>query len=246
MNLHLRALAALCLLAAAPRARAEEPTWTNAAELYVLGAGLSGTMGIGPAEVKVAATFDQILSNLEFGAMVNYRGEGPTFAVGADVMYTALGTSIESPTGRREAKIEAKEWLATVAASWRVTRRFEVLAGVRLTSLTNALILTDPASAERRTELTKTWLDPIVGINVRLPIGAKWSLQGYMDVGGFGAGSDFTYLVQARVNWQASKVLRLGLGYRVLYQNYESGDGLDAFKWNVTTQGPIVALGAKF
>ena len=87
-----------------------------------LGAGLSGTMGIGPADVKVAATFDQILSNLEAGIMVNYRGESPTFAVGADVMYTALGTSVEGPTGRREAKIEAKEWLATVAASWRVTR----------------------------------------------------------------------------------------------------------------------------
>ncbi len=244
-----RRLAAALLsavLVPAAAARAEDPKWTNAAELYVLGAGLSGTMGIGPAEVKVAATFDQILSNLEFGAMVNYRGESPTFAVEADVMYTALGTSLEGLAGRREAKIEAKEWLVTLNAGWRVSRGFEVLAGLRLTSLTNALVLTDPANVEHRTELTKTWVDPVLGMRVRLPLGTKWSVEGYGDVGGFGAGSDFTFLGQLRLNWQASKLVRLGIGYRVLYQDYESGDGVDAFKWNVTTQGPLVALGAKF
>lgn len=236
----------LFLVLLAPTVRAEEPVWTNTAELYVLGAGLSGTMGIGPAEVKVAATFDQILSNLEFGAMVNYRGESPTFAVGADVMYTALGATTDGPTGRREAKVEAKEWLATVAASWRITRGFEVLGGARLTSLKNALILTDPSNAERRIELTKTWIDPILGMRARLPIGEKWSVEGYADIGGFGAASSFTYLAQARVNWQASRVVRLGLAYRVLYQDYATGSGADAFKWNVTTQGPLVALGARF
>lgn len=237
---------AVCALAAAPRARAEDAPWTNTAELYVLGAGLSGTMGIGPAEVKVSATFDQILSNLEFGAMANYRGESRTFAVGADVMYTSLGATTEGPTGRREAKVEAKEWLATVAASWRVSRGFEVLGGARLTSLTNALVLTDPAGVERRVELTKTWVDPILGMRARLPVGKKWSLEGYGDVGGFGAASSFTYLVQARVSWQASRVVRLGLAYRVLYQDYETGSGLEAFTWKVTTQGPLVALGVKF
>lgn len=228
-----------------PTARAEEPAWTNTAELYVLGAGLSGTMAIGPAELKVAATFDQILSNLEFGAMAKYRGESRTFAVGADVMYTSLGATTEDMTGRR-AKVEAKEWLATVGASWRITRGFEALGGVRLTSLTNALILTDPSGTEGRVELTKTWVDPLLGMRARLLIGEKWSLVGYGDVGGFGVGSDFTFLVEGRVSWQASRVLRVSLAYRLLYQDYESGSGLDFFKWNVTMQGPVVALGARF
>jgi hypothetical protein len=95
-------------------------------------------------------------------------------------------------------------------------------------------------------ELTKTWVDPILGMRGRLPIGEKWSLEGYGDVGGFGVGSDFTFLVQARVSWQASRVLRVGLAYRVLYQDYETGSGLERFKWNVTTQGPLLALGMRF
>jgi hypothetical protein len=227
-------------------ARAEDPAWTNTAELYVLGAGLSGTMGVGPVELKVSATFDQILSNLEFGAMANYRGESRTFAIGADVMYTSLGTTVDSPSGRREAKVEAKEWLATFAASWRITRGFEVLGGARLTSLDNRVTLTDPRGNESSADLTKTWVDPIVGMRARLPLGEKWSLEGYGDVGGFGAASDFTFLVQARVSWQLSRVVRLGLAYRVLYQRYETGSGLDRFKWDVTTQGPLAAIGVRF
>jgi len=234
--------AALFLVAGSVRAQ----EWTNTAEIYVLGAGLSGTTGIGPAEIKVSATFDQILSNLQFGAMANYRGESPTFAVAADVMYTSLATTVEGPAGLNSAKVDAKEWLVTAAASWRVTPGFELLAGLRLTSLDNTLTLTRRSGAETSASLTNTWVDPIVGMRARLPVGKSWSLAGYADLGGFGVGSDFTWMLQGRVNWQISRVVGLGLGYRVLYQNYASGDGNDAFKWNVTTQGPLLALGARF
>ncbi len=232
------------LLAADARGQAEG--WTNTAEIYVLGAGLSGTTGIGPAEIDVSATFDQILSNLQFGAMVAYRGESPTFAVTADVMYASLATTADGPAGPGSARVDAKEWLVTAVASWRVTRAFEALAGLRLTSLDNTLTLTDRSGAEGSASLTKTWVDPVVGMRVRIPLGERWSVAAYGDLGGFGVGSSFTWMVQARVNWRLSRVVVVGLGYRVLYQDYETGSGLDAFTWNVTTQGPLAAIGARF
>jgi hypothetical protein len=48
------------------------------------------------------------------------------------------------------------------------------------------------------------------------------------------------------VNWQVSRTVRVGIGYRWLDQDYESGSGSDTFRWNVLSQGPLVAAGLKF
>ena len=242
------ALLLACPLLLASGARAQTDAWKNTAELYFLGAGMSGTVGVGPVETHVAATFDQILSNLQFGAMVNYRGESPTFAVTADVMYTALGTTVNGPAvGFLTAKVDADMLIATVTAAYRPSKVVDLFGGLRLTSLKTTLVLTPAVGNNVRTgQLTETWVDPVIGLRVKAPIGKGWSLEGYGDLGGFGVGSDFTWILQARVNWQISRVVHAGLGYRFLYQNYATGSGADTFKWNVTTQGPLVAIGASF
>jgi hypothetical protein len=227
-------------------APAQAGDWKNTAEIYLLGAGISGTTAVGPAEVKVSATFDEILSNLQAGAMVNYRGESRTFAVSADVMYSALGSTVDGPKGFQTAEVDAKEWLVTATANYRASEIFDVFAGLRLTSLTDTLVLTAVTGNVRSAELSETWIDPIVGARVKAPIGKGWSVEGYGDIGGFGVGSDLTWMLQARVNWQASKTFGLGLGYRVLYQDYSTGSGIDYFRWKITTQGPLVAVNVSF
>ncbi len=225
---------------------AQSSEWKNTAELYFMGAGMSGTTGVGPVEVKVAATFEQILENLQFGAMVNYRGESRTFAVTADVMYCRLATTVDGPAGFAEAKVDAKEWLATVTANYRASGVLDVFAGARLTSLTDSLELTGGPGSSRSAELSETWVDPILGARVKVPVGKGWSLEGYGDLGGFGVGSDFTWMLQGRVTWQVSRVVGVAVGYRALYQDYETGSGTDHFKWNVTTQGPLLAINVTF
>jgi hypothetical protein len=228
-------------------AHAQTDGWKNTAEVYFQGAGMSGSVGVGPLETHVSATFSQILDNLQFGAMANYRGESPTFAVTADVAFFALGTTVTRPAaGFLTAKVDADEWLVTATAAYRASKTVDVLAGLRLTSLTDTLVLTPNVGAARTAKLTKTWVDPILGVRVKEPIGKGWSLEAYGDLGGFGVGSNFTWMLQGRLNWQASKAFRLGIGYRWLDQDYESGSGSDHFKWNVLTQGPIVAAGVKF
>jgi hypothetical protein len=65
-------------------------------------------------------------------------------------------------------------------------------------------------------------------------------------IGGFGVGSDFS--------WQAAGLVgyRFGLfsddnarglaAYRALCQDYKSGSGSNAFKWDMTLHGPRPAL----
>ena len=61
--------------------------------------------------------------------------------------------------------------------------------------------------------------------------------------GGFGVGCDFTWDVDARLKWHASKSVDLSVGYRYLDQDYEKDGG---FKWDVVSQGPLVAASLTF
>jgi hypothetical protein len=62
-------------------------------------------------------------------------------------------------------------------------------------------------------------------------------------IGGFGVGCDFTWDVDARVKWHASKSVAFLVGYRYLDQDYEKDGG---FKWDVVSQGPLAAASLTF
>jgi len=67
-------------------------------------------------------------------------------------------------------------------------------------------------------------------------LAARWSLLGYMDVGGFGVGSDLTWQVAVTANYQASERLYLSIGWRHLYVDYSGGGTV--FKGAMT--GPVI------
>ena len=53
----------------------------------------------------------------------------------------------------------------------------------------------------------KDWVDPYVGVRIQHPLNERWTLVGYGDVGGFGAGSDFTWQVALGAAYDFSKTL---------------------------------------
>jgi opacity protein-like surface antigen len=89
---------------------------------------------------------------------------------------------------------------------------------------------------------TKNWWDPVIGARVLRPLSDSWTLVGYADFGGFGAGSDSTYQLLAGVNWQFSKSVNAKAGYRYLYQDYKDGN----FVWDMNSSGYYLGAGFKF
>ena len=176
--------------------------------------------------------------------MLNYRGEAEKFAVTADVIFMGLGASRESTL--QTTKVDVDEWIVQAHGSWRVTPVFEALAGLRFTSVSGTSVLTPVRGSVQSAGFTKSWIDPIVGVRAKAPVVKGWSLEGYGDIGGFGVGCDLTWMLQGRVNWQISRVVGVGLGYRALYQDYGTGSAADVFKWKVTIQGPIGAVNVSF
>lgn len=94
------------------------------------------------------------------------------------------------------------------------------------------------------------WIDPILGVRTLWDLSERWSIDAAADIGGFGAGSDFTWhafgLIGYRFNLFGERDARVLVGYRALYQDYEKGSGASKFEWDVTVHGPVMALNIEF
>jgi hypothetical protein len=94
------------------------------------------------------------------------------------------------------------------------------------------------------------WVDPLIGARLRyVPApGEEMFVRG--DVGGFGAGSKFSWQLLAAYNWflyrHDSLTLDGYVGYRALSVNYSDGSGTDRYVYDVVQQGPVVGVTGRF
>ena len=239
------AAAALLAVIVARPAAAQEDAFRNTAEIYLMAASMSGTVGVGSLETEIDVPSSKVFENLKFAVLADYRGEARTWAVMADFVYMNLGGSGTSSTGLGSAEVGAEEFIVDLAGAWRISKSFELLAGGRYTHLRTTVTLTTPLNA-RDAKVDEDWFDPFVGAQAFLPLSKALQLQLRGDVGGFGVGCKFTWQATARLNWQVSRVIQLGIGYRWLDQDFETGSGTDYVKWDILTQGPLIAAGVTF
>lgn len=94
------------------------------------------------------------------------------------------------------------------------------------------------------------WVDPLVGARIRhqLAPGQELMLRG--DIGGFGAGSEFSWNVLAAYSFEICAkdgVTYSGLlGYRLLDVDYEQGSGRTNYEYDVLQHGPLTGLTVRF
>jgi len=99
-------------------------------------------------------------------------------------------------------------------------------------------------------EKSVSWFDPLVGARLRHQFAPTWDFALSGDVGGFGAGSKFSWQILAlleheicrsrTVTWSAM------LGYKALSVDYSQGSGLTLYNFDMTIYGPIFGLTARF
>jgi opacity protein-like surface antigen len=230
---------------AAPPAAAQSDAFRNTLELYLMGASMSGTVGVAGLDSSIDVPSSAIFENLKFAVLTDYRGEAPKWAVQADVVYMNIGSSGSGAQGLGSADVSMEQFIVDAVGAYRLSKSFELLAGGRYTALQTTVELTTPLGYEEA-KAKKDWFDPVVGAQAFLPLSKALQLQLRGDIGGFGVGCDFTWQATARLNWQVSRRITVGAGYRWLDQDYESGSGTSTFAWDVLTQGPLVAGGVTF
>jgi hypothetical protein len=240
----------LTLIAASPAA-AQAPApdaWRVTVAPYFMGASMNGTTTVKGQEVTVDMSASDILSNLQFGAMGLVVARKGNWGVAGDAIWMSLGANGTAPGPL--AKISASADVNQGAFAFYGLRRLgaaaDVMFGARVNTLQANLRVNSPL-AVRSIDGSKTWVDPIVGVQLHTPEnGKRWHAQVYTEIGGFGAGSTLTWQLFPTVGVRLSKRASIEFGYRWLDIDYSSGEGLSLFKYDVLTQGPVFGFGLRF
>ena len=115
----------------------------------------------------------------------------------------------------------------------------EAYVGTRITSLNNTLTFHGPFDSLRSWGGTKTWVDPIIGIDANYDFSKKWFTYFKADLGGFGIASDFTWLLMGVGGYRFSKHWNSTLGFKWLRVNYDK----NLFLWNASQYGFLLSVG---
>jgi hypothetical protein len=211
-----------------------------------MAASMSGTAAVKGQEFDVNASASDIFKNPQFGAMGVVFARKGDWGVGGDAIWMALGKNVVSPG---PLGIPAGVDVNQGAFAFYGLRRLKTIAdltfGARINTIQNTTRI--GAASQVSYSASKTWVDPLVGLQIRTPEkGSRWHAQVYAETGGFGVGSKVEVQVFPTVGLDLGKRVALDFGYRWLYINYQSGADVDLFKYDVWTQGPVLGFVFKF
>ncbi|MBV5262439.1 hypothetical protein J3S89_00115 [Pinisolibacter sp. B13] len=244
------------------------PTWALQITPYMWAAGLKGD--ISPFRraptIGVEKSFSDVMDDLNFGGFVNIWGRYDRFVFSGDVMYVdtsdghgsgplsamqipSLGIVIP-PGASVDAKVDTKQFMATLQGGYRLIDTpqftFDALGGIRFWHISNDVTVTasHPAIGNRSASHGESfsWADPVVGLRAFLPVTEKLSLQAQADIGGFGAGSDFTWSAFTTVNYIVTDRLSVSAGYKALDVDYDRGGHV----YDTRLSGPILGATWRF
>lgn len=123
-------------------------------------------------------------------------------------------------------------------------------ADFAVTGTVNVLGLTRSGSRTFSASGDVSWVDPVVGLRLRHEFMPGLDLNVSGDIGGFGAGSKFSWQALALLNYEFAKQGNISwnamLGYKALYVDYEQGSGLTQYKYDMTMHGSIFGITARF
>ncbi|MEA2782101.1 MAG: hypothetical protein QOK29_3645 [Rhodospirillaceae bacterium] len=220
--------------------------WTFEITPYLWIAGLNGTVGaserLPPADIDVS--FSDIFSHLKFAAYVVAEARHERFGILADIEYAKLTADSSRFTPLGQAQLEVKSFNSTIEGAYRFvdTPSFMLdgLAGVRIFSVENQLSF--GFLPNRSASSSNTWVDPVIGIRVIVPIRSGFFVNGYGDVGGFGISADWTWEIYGGVGYNFNDSITGYAGYRYLDVDHQDG----GFIYDVSQRGPLIGVGFRF
>jgi hypothetical protein len=244
----IQSVAAPALLVSAPRAaRAQAATepeeWEIVITPYVWFSGVEGTIGARDRTAPVDSSFSEILSNLRVAGMVNVQARKGKLTLGLDLNYTSVEDSSDLPSNLfRQGKVRTKTFVLSPTVGWRVagdqTAYADVFAGFRVWSIENRITLSGGVAPETNVSQRQTWFDPIIGGSLRTPLTPKLSAGLLGDIGGFGAGSRFTWQLVGTLHYEVGGGNSVVLGYRHKDVNYRRKGVI----YDVAQSGPVLGF----
>jgi hypothetical protein len=240
-----------------PLAYAEETSGTKNWEfdlipMYLWMASMEGDMTVKGQTQSLELPFDEVFDSLEAVFTIHFEAlYKKRWGFFLDYSLIGIKDSAVGP-GRFQANIEVD--FDTKMAELGVIFRFhedgphilEALGGARFTDLEAGIVITgNPIPPTQVISGQQKWWDPIIGLRYKWQMAKKWKLSLRGDFGlGFGAGdtSDTTWNAIGLIHFQPWKNVGFVGGYRALDVDYETGSGINQFKYDMLMHGPLLAI----
>jgi hypothetical protein len=252
--------------------------WTVTFTPYGWMPALNGDVTVKGRPVNVDVDAFEVLGHLDAAPWMSYAEarRGP-LALYNDIVYAKLGVdgsvsrSVRGLTVGANADVDFSETIIELGAAYEVARwhsggsigstAIDLLAGARYWhqelslkfGLTGTLDLNGVVVSRNRAIARSgdvDWVDPLVGFRVRHQLAPGQELVFRADVGGFDAGSQFSWNVLGAYSFTFA--VRNGvtysglLGYRALSVDYEQGSGVNRYQFDVVQHGPVLGLTVGF
>jgi hypothetical protein len=206
-------------------------------------------------ETAVGARLDtsldpgDLVEALKFGLMFAGDTRRGTTSLLYDIFYTDLefAGSLAAPV-----PVNVDTNLKLLLASFGVGHDLErtesgfvqVFGGLRYVKLDNSVTLSGTGTPAAVVGVSRSddYLEPLVGLRGRTQVGERTSLGGYMNVGGFGLGSEFTFDGYVGLDYAFSDTKTASVGVRYLSIDYEAANA----DLDVEMVGPVVGLAWSF
>ncbi|HEV8337859.1 MAG TPA: hypothetical protein VGR67_15715 [Candidatus Polarisedimenticolia bacterium] len=215
-------------------------SWEFIVSPYVWGAAMDGTMVVEGREAEVDLSASDIFDHLDTGFMGLAAARKGNWGIGGDVVWVDLGADTDMPP----AEVDPSLGILTLQGMRRISGFADVTFGARWNRLNGRIRFKAPIGIE--VEMTRDWVDPVVGVVLRTPGEHRWHGTLIADIGGFGAGSDLTWQLFPSVGFDLSKHASIEAGYRILDTDYETGDDAEHFEYDMRLQGPVAGLAFRF
>lgn len=237
------ALFAFCAATSAQANSRNSSGWSQEFLIYLLGPTIEGTAGIGPASLDVDVDAESVFENLDGAFLGMYAAERDDWGIFIDTVYMDLEADLEGPGGLVSGELGNKQLTAAAAATRRVSENWQLMGGLMYTDIKLSLDVSGPLG-DRSASRSESWVDPFVGARVGADLSEHWHIGGFGYIGGFGVGSDLMWSLNAGIEYQFSDRNAVSFLYRYISFDYDDGEGLDRFVFDIAEHGP--ALGWHF
>lgn len=199
--------------------------------------------------VSTSMSAKDILQDLNVAVMAAGEVHYGRFALLQDFVYADLGMkgNLSGPFASKT-DVDTTLFISTTALGYRALDRdgwlVEPYAGARYVSLeTDVKVFGGgPAGLASAASSDLDWWDPVIGVRARAPITEKLSAGGFADIGGFGAGSKFTWEVFAGLDYAFTDRIGGTAGFRYLSIDHEE----DGTELNLDIYGPVLGITFSF
>lgn len=199
--------------------------------------------------LETSANPVDLLEALEFGAMFAGETRKGKVSLLYDVFYSGLGTNgtLSGPLGSTY-DVDVDLLLTSFAVGYDLKRSendfSQVFGGFRYAAMDNALSVGGggPVGITVGLEQDVDYFEPLIGFRAGTRIGPKTMLNGYIDVGGFGVGSELTWDGYIGIDHAISERTSAIFGARYLSIDYEGAAG----DFDLELSGPVVGISWTF